>query len=204
MSAETLFFICGLGLAALALIVSFIGLRVQGFPSGRGALAGVIGVFVILAGASMTYAWRGAEDEQSNRDEEIAAGELPSPAETMDEMAAASQQTEDAAEGGTAPAQAAKDAAASVDGEALFTDQGCAGCHALKAAGATGTVGPDLDTALASDDVASIEEMIVDPEAEIAKGFPAGVMPSDYSQQLSPPELDALVQFIADAVGAKQ
>lgn len=204
MSAETLFYISGLSLVALALIASFLGLRVQSFPSSRGALAAVIGVFVVLVGASMTYAWRGAEDEQEHRNEEIAAGELPAPAEVMAEMAAASQQTEDADEGDTAPAQAAEDEAASVDGEALFTDQGCAGCHTLKAAGATGTVGPDLNAVLAGADIAFIEESIVDPEAEVEKGFPGGVMPSDYEQQLSPEELDAIVQFIAEAVGAKQ
>jgi mono/diheme cytochrome c family protein len=32
-----------------------------------------------------------------------------------------------------------------VAGKKLFTSEGCAGCHAFKAAGSTGTVGPDLD-----------------------------------------------------------
>ena len=30
-------------------------------------------------------------------------------------------------------------------GKALFAQQGCVGCHTLKAAGATGNVGPNLD-----------------------------------------------------------
>jgi len=30
-------------------------------------------------------------------------------------------------------------------GKPLFTSMGCAGCHTLKAAGATGTIGPNLD-----------------------------------------------------------
>jgi mono/diheme cytochrome c family protein len=30
-------------------------------------------------------------------------------------------------------------------GKAIFASQGCGGCHTLKAAGATGTIGPDLD-----------------------------------------------------------
>lgn len=204
MSAETAFYISGLSLIALALIASFIGLRIRSFPSSRGALVAAIGIFVVLAGASMTNAWRGAADEQEQRNEEIAAGELPAPAEVMAEMGATSQRAEDAAEGDAAPAQAAQDEAASVDGEVLFADQGCAGCHVLKAAGATGTVGPDLDAVLAGADVAFIEQSILDPEAEVEKGFPEGVMPSDFEQQLSPAELDAIVQFIADAVGAKQ
>jgi mono/diheme cytochrome c family protein len=32
-----------------------------------------------------------------------------------------------------------------VAGKAVFTSAGCSGCHTLKAAGATGTVGPSLD-----------------------------------------------------------
>ena len=32
-----------------------------------------------------------------------------------------------------------------VAGKAVFTSAGCGGCHTLKAAGATGTVGPNLD-----------------------------------------------------------
>ena len=33
-------------------------------------------------------------------------------------------------------------------------------------------------------------------QAEVAKGFPAGVMPQDYSKTLSPQELDALVNYL--------
>jgi len=33
------------------------------------------------------------------------------------------------------------------EGEAIFAEAGCGGCHTLKAANATGTVGPDLDEA---------------------------------------------------------
>src|SRR5215211_5830967 len=51
-------------------------------------------------------------------------------------------------------------------------------------------------------DVAFIEESIVDPEAQPTKGFPAGVMPGNFGEVLSPEELDALVQFIAESVGA--
>ena len=41
------------------------------------------------------------------------------------------------------PAAAQGDAAA---GKAVFASAGCGACHTLKAAGANGTVGPDLDT----------------------------------------------------------
>jgi len=39
-----------------------------------------------------------------------------------------------------------------VAGAAVFSSAGCAGCHTLKAAGATGTVGPSLDDARPSQD----------------------------------------------------
>ena len=42
----------------------------------------------------------------------------------------------------TAPAAAQGDPVA---GKAVFASAGCGGCHTLKAAGATGTVGPNLD-----------------------------------------------------------
>lgn len=207
MSSETIFIILGLGLTALALIVSFLGLRMEGFPPSRGALLGGVAVFVAVVGATATFAWDSAEEEQTLRDEERAAGELPYPSEIMAGMAAGAQ--EQAAEaageapaGGEPPAGAPE--TASADGAALFDSQGCAGCHALAAAGSTGAIGPDLDTSPGGADLAFIEESIVDPDAALAKGFEGGIMPANFGEVLSPEELDALVQFIADGVGAKQ
>jgi mono/diheme cytochrome c family protein len=204
MSAENVFYIVGICLAVTAVVVSFIGLRFEKLPSSGGALAAGIGVFVVLVGAATSFAWINAEDEQEARDAEIAAGELPSPAETEEEMGAASLEANAANEGEAAPAQAAENAASDVNGAALFDSQGCAGCHTLKAAGATGTIGPDLDAVLAGEDAAFIKESIVDPSAVVAKGFPDGTMPDNFAESMSPEELDALVAFIAEAVGAKQ
>jgi cytochrome c553 len=55
------------------------------------------------------------------------------------------------AESATSTAQVSTSAAApqaqgdATAGKAVFTSAGCVGCHTLKAAGATGTVGPNLD-----------------------------------------------------------
>jgi mono/diheme cytochrome c family protein len=204
MSAETAFYILGIALAALAVVTSFIGLRFKSFPPNRGVLLGGVAVFAVLVGGATTYAWINAEDEQEHHQEEIAAGEVPSPAEVNEEYAAAAQEANELNEGEAAPAQEEETEAGTIDGAALFDSQGCASCHTLKAASATGTVGPDLDAELAGTDVAFIEESIVDPEAEPTKGFPAGVMPTDFGETLSPEELDALVKFIAESVGAKQ
>lgn len=84
-------------------------------------------------------------------------------------------------------------------GAQVFIDTGCGNCHTFAAAGTTGTVGPNLDEYLApDDDAAGIEEMIVDPEAEIAEGYSGGIMPQDYGQTIAPEELEQLVQFLVD------
>ena len=72
----------------------------------------------------------------------------------------------------------------------------CASCHTLKAAGAAGKVGPNLDAMLGGDDAAGIREMIVDPNKEVPKPYVKGVMPADYGKKLSAKELDALVKFV--------
>ncbi|MET0687395.1 MAG: cytochrome c, partial [Solirubrobacteraceae bacterium] len=84
------------------------------------------------------------------------------------------------------------------NGKAVFTAQGCGGCHALADAGTTGGTGPDLDEGLAGKDEAFIEESIVDPSAEITEGFQDGIMPPSYGQSLTPAELDSLVKYLAE------
>jgi cytochrome c oxidase subunit II len=97
---------------------------------------------------------------------------------------------EETAGGGAAP-----------DGKAIFTENGCGGCHALADAGTTGGTGPDLDEVLPDKDAAFIEESIVDPDKEIAQGFSAGIMPGQFGQSLQPEELDALVKYLDEVAG---
>jgi cytochrome c oxidase subunit 2 len=87
---------------------------------------------------------------------------------------------------------------APVDAKALFTDQGCNGCHTLAEAGANGTVGPDLDKVLAGKDEAFIRQSIVNPNAEIADGYQPDLMPQDYGTKLQPAQLDALVKYLSE------
>jgi mono/diheme cytochrome c family protein len=82
----------------------------------------------------------------------------------------------------------------------LFTER-CGSCHTLSAAGTSGTTGPDLDDVLVGKDAKYVEEQIVDPNSEIAKGYPPGVMPQDFEDTLSPQELQGLVEYILDSVG---
>ncbi len=89
-------------------------------------------------------------------------------------------------------------AAGAPDGKTVFTDNGCGTCHALADAGTTGGTGPKLDESLTGKDEAYIEQSIVDPSAEIADGFSDGLMPPNYESTLQPPELDALVKYLAE------
>ncbi|MFN8110038.1 MAG: cytochrome c [Thermoleophilia bacterium] len=73
----------------------------------------------------------------------------------------------------------------------------CGSCHALKAVGTHGKVGPSLDTLAKDDDVAAIITMIVSPNAEIVKGYPANVMPKNYAKTLTKREIRTLATWIS-------
>jgi mono/diheme cytochrome c family protein len=84
-------------------------------------------------------------------------------------------------------------------GAQVFANNGCGGCHTFEAAKAGGTVGPDLDESLTPADSAKvIEEMIVDPNAEIVQGYPPNVMPQNFGQLLSPKELEDLIEYLIE------
>jgi len=86
-------------------------------------------------------------------------------------------------------------------GAQVFANNGCGGCHTLAAANAGGTTGPNLDEALSGQSTAMVEMSIVDPNAELTKGFPANVMPTNYEQALTPKELEDLVQYLLKSAG---
>jgi len=84
-------------------------------------------------------------------------------------------------------------------GAQVFAGNGCGNCHTFKAANSTGTVGPNLNEYLAPDDnKAGIEEMVVDPNSEIAEGYSANVMPTSYGKSIPKGELEQLVQFLVN------
>jgi cytochrome c oxidase subunit 2 len=81
-------------------------------------------------------------------------------------------------------------------GGQVFGENGCGSCHTLKAAGSTGTTGPDLDKALAGQSAAEIQKSITDPDAKITSGYPPGVMPSTFGQSIDPKDLQTLIEFL--------
>jgi len=87
-------------------------------------------------------------------------------------------------------------------GKAVFANNACGSCHTLAAAGANGTVGPDLDKLPAYARQAGqplesfVRQSIVDPNAYIAPGYPKGVMPQTFGTSLTTAQLDDLVAFV--------
>jgi mono/diheme cytochrome c family protein len=106
-------------------------------------------------------------------------------------------ETETGTETGTG--QPAGDPAA---GKEIFTTTAqppCATCHTLKEAGATQTIGPNLDEVLKGKDAAFIHESIVNPNAEVTTGYQPGIMPQTYGEQLDEKQLADLVAFLVQA-----
>jgi cytochrome c oxidase subunit 2 len=87
--------------------------------------------------------------------------------------------------------------------EQIFTAAGCAGCHTLARANATGNIGPTLDdlaqTAGQADGSPEdyVRESLLEPDAEVAEGFQPGVMPS-YEGRLTDEQLQRLVEYLLE------
>jgi mono/diheme cytochrome c family protein len=86
-------------------------------------------------------------------------------------------------------------------GGQVFAQNGCGGCHTLKAAQSSGTTGPDLDQVLAGMSAAQIKQSIVKPNAKITPGYPPNVMPQTFGQTISPSELKLLINFLLSSTG---
>jgi cytochrome c oxidase subunit 2 len=131
-------------------------------------IAGTLVFFVAMLSAVEVF---GAEPEESKAAETGTVAQPPPPPP--------------AAQEGKAP-----------NGKIVFSDQGCGSCHTFKAAGATGTVGPDLDAALQGKDAAFIRESIDDPNKVIASGYQPNIMPQTFQQTLTPTQINDLVAFL--------
>jgi mono/diheme cytochrome c family protein len=83
-------------------------------------------------------------------------------------------------------------------GAQVFANNGCGSCHTFAAANSGGVTGPNLDEVLSGQTAAMVEESIVDPNATIANGYPANVMPETFGTELSKKELEQLVEFLIE------
>lgn len=189
---HTLFFVLGITLVASAVLVAIAGLRFEDFPPNRLVLLAVAAWFVGLVGGTTTFAVLNARDEQHKKEAEQAAAESTSTSTSTTPTSTTST--------GTTPTTAAGNPA---EGKALFASQGCSSCHTLKAAGATGTIGPDLDKYLKGKPASFIKTSIVNPNAYVEKGFPANTMPANFGSTLQPSQIDSLVAFLVASTSGK-
>jgi mono/diheme cytochrome c family protein len=198
---QTVFYIAGGALVALALITSLIGLRSESFPSNGVLRAGVALVAAVVALTAVAAVSSSGEERDTNGEAAANAATLAAGGEETSGGGSASGTSEEPA----TPASGKGDDtnAAAGDGAQVFASNGCGGCHTLTAASSTGEVGPNLDEALVDKDPAFIKTSIIDPSAEIAPGYEDGIMPQTFEEQISPGDLDALVAYLAQSTSGK-
>ncbi len=105
--------------------------------------------------------------------------------------------------GGGAKTPAGGDLAAR--GRQVFTQSAsptCGACHTLADAGTTATTGPNLGQVLKGKNAAFIRQSILQPNAQIAKGYGPNIMPPNFGSTLSKQDIDALVAYL-EKVAAK-
>ena len=135
-------------------------------------LAVAIGLFLAQMTAVFLLAEKGEADEP-------VAGEETQPTETTPTATTETSPTE------TTEAQGDP-----VAGKAVFTSAGCATCHTLADAGASGTVGPNLDAVQPSYDKAV---------AQVTKG--GGGMPP-FADRLSEQQIQDVAAYVSSVAGS--
>ena len=186
---------------AFALVTALVIPRYRpDFPGRKG-----VGLFVVVTlllmvamiGAVVVFASEDEGAEAAGHVETELTETETGPTETETGPAeTATGQTETTPPATTAPEEEAP-AGDPAAGKALFASNGCSGCHTFEAAGSTGAVGPNLDEVLEGKDAEFVHQSIVEPNAEVAEGYNAGVMPS--FEQLSEDQVNDLVAFLTQS-----
>ncbi|NPV07344.1 MAG: c-type cytochrome [Anaerolineae bacterium] len=89
-------------------------------------------------------------------------------------------------------------------GRQIAQRAGCFGCHSTDGSrllgptfqGLYGSTVPLADGSTVVADEEYLHRSIVDPNAQIVRGFSSGLMPGNYGQQLDENEIEALIEFI--------
>jgi len=79
--------------------------------------------------------------------------------------------------------------------EEVVTKYGCGACH--KIAGQVGALGPELTKIGAKKNKEYLRRAILNPNADIAAGFPPGMMPPDFGAKMMAGELEMLIDYLA-------
>jgi mono/diheme cytochrome c family protein len=209
-SNETVFFILGISLVVVALVVSFGGLRFKNFPPSRGVLVVGVGLTAALVVATAVFAWRNGEDEKAARGDELAAEAAANEASGNTTEASEEEGPTTVTTTGTGSTTSTTSTASTTttagnpeEGGQLFNSQGCSGCHTLAAAGSSGTTGPNLDGALKGQTPDFIKTSIIDPNADVAEGYPPDVMPQNFEDVMSAEQIDSLVAYLVQSTSGK-
>ena len=208
MSDETIFYIVGGVLAASAVIVTFLGLKLEKFP-GR-ALPVVILWFAVLAVGATTYSVFLAQEHEAEHATELhetgeeieeaesgpyenEGGALGGEREELEEEAEEEGEGETKEEEPVGPTEGEGDKEASggdaAAGATVFADN-CAGCHGETGHGGPG--GPDLTSMPLAQTESGAEQQVTNG---------GGGMPA-FGEQLSKEEISDVAAFVVhDVVG---
>jgi cytochrome c6 len=166
---ETALLVVAIAFIVFALVAALVIPRSRpAFPGNRlGLFIAICGVFFVAQmTAVLALAEVGEADEPAH--EEAAGGEEPAPGEP--------------------PTEPAGDAAAGK--EVFLGDAACGSCHTLADAGATGTIGPNLDATMPP------PELVVE---RVTNGM--GVMPS-FADTLSEEQIQDVAAYVSSAAGS--
>lgn len=172
-----------LGLVALVWIVFSLAVSMvvpryrESFPKNVTAFLALCALFFVAMLLAVFFF--GKESKKS----EAAAPETPVQTQTGVTETSGSAPT-------TAPTETTGGATDLAAGKAVFEKASCGGCHRLKDAGATGTVGPDLDTL--KPDEARVERQVTNGGA---------VMPA-FKGTLTGDEIKAVAEYVSQVAGA--
>jgi cytochrome c6 len=176
---ETALLIVALAFIVFALVAALVIPRSRpDFPGKRlGLFLAICGVFFVAQmTAVLVLAEIGEADESAH--EEPAPGEEPEPTETEPTETEPSEPP---------PTEAAGDAAAGK--EVFLGSAGCASCHTLADAGATGAIGPNLDATKPP------SELVVE---RVTNGL--GGMPS-FADTLSEEQIQDVAAYVSSVAG---
>ena len=167
---ETALLIVALAFIVFALVVALVIPRSRpSFPGNRlGLFLGICGVFFVAQMTAVLVLAEVGEADEPVHEESAGPGEEPPPGEPP-------------------PTEAAGDPAAGK--EVFLGTAGCASCHTLSDAGATGAIGPNLDASKPP------PELVVE---RVTNGL--GGMPS-FSETLSEEQIQDVAAYVSSVAG---
>jgi mono/diheme cytochrome c family protein len=121
--------------------------------------------------------------------EDPVSGESGMPADLVEGEDADAVAAYVASVAGTTPEAAAGGGPEGTDGKSIFASAGCGSCHTLADAGASGTIGPNLDQSQPS------VELAID---RVTNG--SGAMPA-FKEDLTEPQIRAVAEYVSESAG---